>query len=162
MFDLLVSLLKLMLIATAPSFDAAATAADIRRSGRRAYTVKRNLAVASGVRSMLEQCAGELGEVTCVVNSASMFEPDTALDFEPARLARHIQVNVAAPVLLAQQLGHPARHQGGDARMRAHRRRLPEPELGEPAIPRQRFRQHDIGIVSRAGEQRHDGDLVRR
>jgi NAD(P)-dependent dehydrogenase (short-subunit alcohol dehydrogenase family) len=84
--------------------DAAATAADIRRSGRRAYTVKRNLAVASGVRSMLEQCAGELGEVTCVVNSASMFEPDTALDFEPARLARHIQVNVAAPVLLAQQL----------------------------------------------------------
>jgi NAD(P)-dependent dehydrogenase (short-subunit alcohol dehydrogenase family) len=91
---------------------ALATVADIRNSGRRACTVKRDLAVASGVRSMLEQCAGELGEVTCVVNSASMFEPDEASDFEPARLARHIHVNVAAPVLLARQL-HARIAEGG-------------------------------------------------
>jgi len=83
---------------------ALATAADIRRTGRRACTIKRDLAVASGVGSMLEQCAAELGEVTCVVNSASLFEMDTALDFDAARLARHVGVNVAAPVLLAHQL----------------------------------------------------------
>jgi len=83
---------------------ALATVADIRRTGRRACAVKRDLAVASGLRSMLEQCAGELGEVTCVVNSASLFEFDRAEDFDAARLTRHMRVNVAAPVLLARHL----------------------------------------------------------
>jgi NAD(P)-dependent dehydrogenase (short-subunit alcohol dehydrogenase family) len=83
---------------------ALATVADIRKSGRRACAVRRDLAAASGVGSMLEQCAAELGEVTCVVNSAALFEQDTALDFDSARLTRHMRVNVAAPVLLARQL----------------------------------------------------------
>jgi NAD(P)-dependent dehydrogenase (short-subunit alcohol dehydrogenase family) len=91
---------------------ALATVADIRDSGRRACTVKRDLAAARGARSMLEQCADELGEVTCLVNSASMFEPDSALDFEPARLVQHIQVNTAAPVLLARQLHARIAHGG--------------------------------------------------
>jgi NAD(P)-dependent dehydrogenase (short-subunit alcohol dehydrogenase family) len=83
---------------------ALATAADVRSTGRRAYTIKRDLATESAVSTLLEQCAGELGEVTCLVNSASLFEHDTALNFEPANLARHMSVNVAAPVLLARQL----------------------------------------------------------
>jgi NAD(P)-dependent dehydrogenase (short-subunit alcohol dehydrogenase family) len=83
---------------------ALATAAEIRKTGRRACAVKRDLAMESAVNSLLEQCAGELGEVTCVVNSASLFEHDTALNFDPARLTRHMSVNVAAPVLLARQL----------------------------------------------------------
>jgi NAD(P)-dependent dehydrogenase (short-subunit alcohol dehydrogenase family) len=84
--------------------SALATAADIRKTGRRACTVKRDLASESALGSLLEQCAGELGEVTCVVNSASLFEHDSAVSFEPARLARHMSVNVSAPVLLARQL----------------------------------------------------------
>jgi NAD(P)-dependent dehydrogenase (short-subunit alcohol dehydrogenase family) len=84
--------------------SALATAADVRNAGRRACAVKRDLASESAVSSLLEQCAGELGEVTCVVNSASLFERDTALNFEPVLLARHMSVNVAAPVLLARQL----------------------------------------------------------
>jgi NAD(P)-dependent dehydrogenase (short-subunit alcohol dehydrogenase family) len=84
--------------------DALTTVADIRRTGRRACAVKLDLAAAGGVGSLLERCAGELGEVICLVNSASVFEPDTALDFEPTRLARHIRINVAAPILLARQL----------------------------------------------------------
>jgi NAD(P)-dependent dehydrogenase (short-subunit alcohol dehydrogenase family) len=83
---------------------ALATAADVRKIGRRACAVKRDLATQSAVSSLLELCAGALGEVTCLVNSASLFEHDTALNFEPARLARHMSVNVAAPVLLARQL----------------------------------------------------------
>ena len=83
---------------------ALATAADIRKVGRRAYAVKRDLASENAVMSLLEQCAAELGEVSCVVNSASLFEHDSALDFDPARLMRHMSVNVAAPVLLARQL----------------------------------------------------------
>ena len=83
---------------------ALATAADVRKVGRRAYAVKRDLASESAVGSLLEQCASELGEVTCVVNSASLFEHDTALNFEPERLTHHMSVNVAAPLLLARQL----------------------------------------------------------
>jgi NAD(P)-dependent dehydrogenase (short-subunit alcohol dehydrogenase family) len=83
---------------------ALATVADIRKTGRQACAVKRDLAAAKSLASILEQCASELGEVTCLVNSASMFEPDGALDFEPARLARHMGVNVAAPILLASHL----------------------------------------------------------
>jgi NAD(P)-dependent dehydrogenase (short-subunit alcohol dehydrogenase family) len=83
---------------------ALATAAEVRKAGRRACTIRRDLGAAGGVRSMLQQCAAELGEVCCVVNSASLFEYDSALDFDAARLARHIDVNVAAPVLLARQL----------------------------------------------------------
>ncbi|HEY4039357.1 MAG TPA: SDR family oxidoreductase [Burkholderiaceae bacterium] len=83
---------------------ALATAADVRKSGRRACAVKRDLASEGAVSSLLDQCASELGEVTCVVNSASLFEHDTALNFEPARLARHMSVNVAAPLLLARLL----------------------------------------------------------
>jgi len=83
---------------------ALATAADVRKTGRRACAIKLDLATESAVNSLLEQCAGEFGEVTCVVNSASLFEHDTALNFDSARLARHMSVNVAAPVLLARQL----------------------------------------------------------
>ncbi|HEX4584895.1 MAG TPA: SDR family oxidoreductase [Burkholderiaceae bacterium] len=83
---------------------ALATVADVRKAGRQACAVRRDLAVARSLASMLEECATSLGEVTCLVNSASMFEADGALDFEPARLARHMGVNVAAPILLASQL----------------------------------------------------------
>jgi len=83
---------------------ALATVADIRKTGRRAFAVKRDLAIESSVNSLLEQCASELGEVPCVVNNASLFEHDTALNFDPARLTRHMSVNVAAPIMLARQL----------------------------------------------------------
>jgi len=92
--------------------SALATVADIKKIGRRACAVERNLAVESGLRSLLEACEGALGEVTCLVNSASVFEPDTALDFEATRLARHMRVNVAAPIQLARQL-HARIAEGG-------------------------------------------------
>jgi NAD(P)-dependent dehydrogenase (short-subunit alcohol dehydrogenase family) len=91
---------------------ALATVADIRRIGRRACAIERNLAVESGLRIMLDECAAALGEVTCVVNNASVFEADTALEFEATRLGRHMRVNVAAPILLARQL-HARIAEGG-------------------------------------------------
>ncbi len=83
---------------------AQSTAADIRRLGRRACAIGCNLTVERSVLTLLDQCAAELGEVSCVVNNASLFEPDTAQDFQAIRLARHMRVNVAAPIVLARQL----------------------------------------------------------
>jgi NAD(P)-dependent dehydrogenase (short-subunit alcohol dehydrogenase family) len=84
--------------------EALATVAEIEALGRRAIAVNRDLAVEAGVRSLLAECAHELGEVTCVVNNASLFEYDDAAQFSPEALARCMRTNVAAPVLLAQSL----------------------------------------------------------
>ncbi len=89
----------------ATSRDAALkTVADIEALGRRAVAINRDLAVESGVRSLVANCADELGPVTCVVNNASLFEPDTAATFTGDALTRAMRTNLVAPVLLAQSL----------------------------------------------------------
>jgi NAD(P)-dependent dehydrogenase (short-subunit alcohol dehydrogenase family) len=84
--------------------EALATVADIEALGRRAVAVNRDLAVERGVRNLLAECTAELGLVTCVVNNAAIFEYDTPTRFKPDLLARHMRLNTAAPVLLAQCL----------------------------------------------------------
>lgn len=84
--------------------DALQTVAEIEHLGRRAVAVNRDLAVEAGVKSLLAECAQELGPVTCVVNNASLFERDDAASFGAEHLVRAMRVNVAAPVLLAQAL----------------------------------------------------------
>lgn len=80
------------------------TVAEIEEIGRRAVAVNRDLGVEAGVRSLLAECAHELGPVTCVVNNASLFERDDAATFTSEHLQRAMRTNVAAPVLLAQAL----------------------------------------------------------
>jgi NAD(P)-dependent dehydrogenase (short-subunit alcohol dehydrogenase family) len=84
--------------------EAQATVASIEAMGRRAVAVNRDLAVERGVRSLLGECVEELGAVTCVVNNAAVFEYDTPTRFKPDLLAKHMRINTAAPVLLAQCL----------------------------------------------------------
>jgi NAD(P)-dependent dehydrogenase (short-subunit alcohol dehydrogenase family) len=84
--------------------DALKTVADIEAIGRRAVAVNRDLAVEAGVKSLLAECAHELGPVTCVVNNASLFERDDAASFGGEQLVRAMRTNVVAPVLLAQAL----------------------------------------------------------
>jgi NAD(P)-dependent dehydrogenase (short-subunit alcohol dehydrogenase family) len=84
--------------------EAQATVASIEAMGRRAVAVNRDLAVERGVRSLLGECVEELGAVTCVVNNAAIFEYDTPTRFKPDLLAKHMRINTAAPVLLAQCL----------------------------------------------------------
>jgi NAD(P)-dependent dehydrogenase (short-subunit alcohol dehydrogenase family) len=84
--------------------DAQRTVAEIEQLGRRAVAVNRDLAVEAGVRSLLAECAHELGPVNCVVNNASLFERDDAASFSSEQLQRAMRTNVVAPVLLAQAL----------------------------------------------------------
>jgi NAD(P)-dependent dehydrogenase (short-subunit alcohol dehydrogenase family) len=84
--------------------DALQTVAEIDALGRRAIAVNRDLAVEAGVKSLLAECAAELGPVSCVVNNASLFEHDGAATFSGDTLGRMMRINVAAPVLLAQAL----------------------------------------------------------
>jgi NAD(P)-dependent dehydrogenase (short-subunit alcohol dehydrogenase family) len=84
--------------------EALATVAAIEALGRRAVAVNRDLAVERGVRSLIGECASELGALTCVVNNAAIFEYDTPTRFKADLLVKHMKVNTAAPVLLAQAL----------------------------------------------------------
>lgn len=84
--------------------EAQSVVAEIEALGRRAIAVNRDLAVEAGVSSLIPQVAEELGPVGCLVNNASLFEFDQAQDFSGECLARHMRVNLSAPVLLAQTL----------------------------------------------------------
>lgn len=84
--------------------EALATADDIRALGRQAIAVACDLSDEVAVRSLLPTVASRLGSVSCIVNNASLFEHDVATDFSVATLDRHMQVNLAAPLLLAQAL----------------------------------------------------------
>ena len=58
----------------------------------------------SAVRALLPRVAAHFGGVDAVVNSASLFEHDTAQTFGFAALDKHLRSNTAAPILLAQAL----------------------------------------------------------
>lgn len=80
------------------------TAAAVRALGRRAVQLDCDLADEDAVRALVARAAAALGPLGCVVNNAALFEFDDPASFSPALLARHMQTNVTAPLLLAQAL----------------------------------------------------------
>lgn len=84
--------------------DAQQTVRDIDALGQRAVALQCDLADAAAVKNLLPRAIAALGPVSCVINNASVFDFDNASDFSAPRLDRHMQVNLTAPVLLAQAL----------------------------------------------------------
>jgi NAD(P)-dependent dehydrogenase (short-subunit alcohol dehydrogenase family) len=76
----------------------------IRALGRRAVELHADLSIEAAVRALPRQAVHLLGGLDCIVNNASLFEYDKPDDFSPALLAAHMQCNVTAPLLLAQEL----------------------------------------------------------
>jgi NAD(P)-dependent dehydrogenase (short-subunit alcohol dehydrogenase family) len=58
----------------------------------------------AAVRSLLPRVVAHFGRMDAVVNSASLFEHDTAASFSFGAMEKHLRSNTAAPVLLAQAL----------------------------------------------------------
>lgn len=58
----------------------------------------------AAVRALLPRVVAHFGSVDAVVNSASLFEHDTAATLGFAALEKHLRSNTAAPILLAQAL----------------------------------------------------------
>lgn len=78
--------------------------AQVRGLGRRACALAQDLTAPGAAEALLDACAGALGPAVCLVNNASRFEPDSALDFSPAQFESHMRTNVLAPMLLARAL----------------------------------------------------------
>ena len=94
--------------------DADATVADIQAAGRRAAALQCDLADADAAAALMGRANALLGPVSCLVNSASIFEFDDIAEFSPGLLDRHMRTNLCAPILLAQAL-HAATPDDGQA-----------------------------------------------
>lgn len=90
------------------------TVADIQQLGQRAVALQCDLQNEVAVNQLLPRAALALGPVSCLVNNASLFEYDALVDFSLEQLSTHMQVNLAAPLLLVRAL-HRATPAGSQA-----------------------------------------------
>ena len=82
--------------------EAETLAAEIAALGRRACVLTADLADEDQVRGLAEAARTALGPVTLLINNASAFEDDRLETFDPATWRTHMEVNLHAPLLLAQ------------------------------------------------------------
>jgi NAD(P)-dependent dehydrogenase (short-subunit alcohol dehydrogenase family) len=83
--------------------DAAGLAREIEGLGRRAALVQADLEDETAVAAMLPDAAAQLGPVTALVNNASLFVRDEAMDVTREGWDRQLAVNLRAPFVLMQQ-----------------------------------------------------------
>ena len=96
--------------------DARQTVADCTRHTPGSALFTTDLADEAQVRALAPAVAARMGRLDAVVNNAALFVFDNAASFTSANLARHMAVNAAAPVLLAQALAdHLAQRGAGPA-----------------------------------------------
>lgn len=82
--------------------DAEKTVADIKAAGGDAAALQADLSDLKAVTSLIPQCAAALGAPTCLINNASLFERDLVDTLTPDQWQGHMDVNLRAPVFLAQ------------------------------------------------------------
>lgn len=95
--------------------DAQATCNDIHAMGRKTMHVAADLSEEADTRELFAQAVAGMGRVDAVVNSAAIFEFDTATTFSYALLEEHMRTNVAPAIILAAALADhvKARHTEG-------------------------------------------------
>jgi NAD(P)-dependent dehydrogenase (short-subunit alcohol dehydrogenase family) len=84
--------------------EADATVEAIIRRGRRSVALDADLGDEAATEALIERAAVALSRPTCLVNNASLFAPDEAQNIGYERLAAHMRLNVAAPLVLARSL----------------------------------------------------------
>jgi NAD(P)-dependent dehydrogenase (short-subunit alcohol dehydrogenase family) len=84
--------------------DAERLADEIRARDGVVTALAANLADPADVRALIERCTEALGPPSCLVNNASEFLPDTFTTLTASGWDTHLDVNLKAPVFLAQAL----------------------------------------------------------
>lgn len=94
--------------------EAHAVCAAIKARGRRAIALAGDLRSETETRGLVDAAVQGLGPVTLLVNNASLFEDDRIGDLTRAGFDAHMEINLRAPVLLAQAfaLALPADREG--------------------------------------------------
>jgi NAD(P)-dependent dehydrogenase (short-subunit alcohol dehydrogenase family) len=84
--------------------EAQARADEIRNAGGRACVVIADLGSPDEVGRLMAAASAALGPMHALVNSASLYEPDTPTTFDPDFFDRLMAVNLRAPLQLAADL----------------------------------------------------------
>lgn len=88
--------------------EARALAETLAARGLKAAVVVADLARAEATAALIENARAPFGPLACLVNNASIFEPDDAATFDADAFDRHMAVNLRAPLLLAQRFAAQA------------------------------------------------------
>lgn len=94
--------------------EAEAAAAEVRARGRKATILACDLRKESTTVALVGEAEAELGAMTLLVNSASVFEEDAFEDMNRASWDLHMETNLRAPLVLAQAFARrlPAGREG--------------------------------------------------
>jgi len=84
--------------------DAIKTVADCEQLTGAAAAFDADLADETAVRALLPRVVQHFGQIDAVVNSAAIFEHDSAQNFGFAAMEKHLRTNTGAAILLAQAL----------------------------------------------------------
>jgi NAD(P)-dependent dehydrogenase (short-subunit alcohol dehydrogenase family) len=87
--------------------DAEALLAEIEDAGGKAALLQADLNQPACLDGLVAECARRLAAPSCLINNASEFQLDTVQSTDEATWDTHLDVNLKAPVFLAQAL---ARH----------------------------------------------------
>src|SRR5690606_11583434 len=77
-------------------------ALQIRTAGGRAAVVRADLAREADSQKLVAQAADAVGPLTCLINNASLFERDEALNVTRSSWDAHMETNLRAPFVLIQ------------------------------------------------------------
>ena len=86
--------------------EALGVISQIEALGRRAISIEADLENPEEVKRIVPECVDRLGVPDCLVNNAAMFEYDEPSAHQSDLLTKHMQVNLAAPLLLSEKLYH--------------------------------------------------------
>ena len=82
--------------------DAAEAAQLIRDSGSTAVLVRGDLSRHDTPERIVREASDKIGGLTCLINNASVFEPDGVGSITQDSWAQHLDTNLRAPVFLSQ------------------------------------------------------------
>lgn len=82
--------------------EAEELAEELNATGSKVDTIACDLADADATIDLIPQCVERVGPLECLINNASLFEPDWLSTVEIESWQRHIDVNLRAPTLLTK------------------------------------------------------------
>jgi NAD(P)-dependent dehydrogenase (short-subunit alcohol dehydrogenase family) len=112
---------------------------EARKLGRRATSVKADLSREDDVAALIARTAAEIGPLTALVNSASLFENDDWQSATRETWDAHMNVNLRAPFVLCQNFAKqlPADADGAIVNLLDQRLFKPTPEFLSYATSRE-------------------------
>jgi NAD(P)-dependent dehydrogenase (short-subunit alcohol dehydrogenase family) len=93
--------------------EAEAVVAEIEAIGGRAIALHADLGPEAAVTQLVPQAVDRIGPLWALVNNASVFERDDAMDANPQSWSQNLEVNLRAPFVLIQGFARqllPSRH----------------------------------------------------